>query len=313
MALPDWNDLRYFLAVARGGSTLSAAKSLRVSHSTAARRLTALEAALGLVLFERRATGYVLTAAGEALIETAEAMETAAAEVAEVAARQSREASGTVRLTVAEIFAVTLISPILRDLQRAHPAIRIDLDTTGEMRDLAAGEADIALRMTTTPAGGGLVCRRVATSLWTFYASRDYETAHGLPAHYKALKGHVIVGGGDPLPWKLYRSWLRRYGYADDVAMHHGTTTGLLAAVRAGVGIAVLPSIVADLDPELIMCFPSPPEYEIGLWLLTHERLRHTPRVRIVLDFLAERVIALAREAESRRVSASPHWEGSGE
>ena len=299
----DWNDLRFFLAVARSGSTLSAGKSLRVSHSTAARRLAALEAALNLTLFERRATGYVLTPAGEAMVEAAEAMEATAAEVAEAAARQSREASGTVKLTVAEIFAVTLLAPILRDLRKAHPGIRIELDTAEEKRDLAAGEADVALRMTRTPAGSGLVGRRLATSFWTFYGSREYAAGHGLPPSYDAMQGHVIVGGGAPVPWKLYRTWLKRYGLLDAVVMHHGTTTGLLAAVRAGVGLGVLPSIVADLDPELIMCFPAPQEYEIDLWLLTHERLRHSPRVRVVLDFLAERLIQLAREAEARRAS----------
>ena len=308
----DWNDLRYFLAVARSGSTLSAGKALRVSHSTAARRLAALEEALNLTLFEHRATGYALTPAGEALVEAAEAMEAAADQVADVAARQSREASGTVRLTVAEVFALTMIAPILRDLRQAHPAIRIELDSSEEHRDLAAGEADVALRMTRNPEGGGLVGRRIATTFWTFYGSRDYAAAHGLPSQYDKLKGHVIIGGGSPLPWKLYRSWLKRHGYIDDVAMHHGTTTGLLAAVRAGVGLAVLPSIVADLDPDLIMCFPAPAEYHIDLWLLTHERLRNTPRVRIVLDFLADRLTRLMRESTTRAGPANKAVEKAG-
>ena len=301
----DWNDLRFFLAIARTGSTLAAGKSLRVSHSTAARRLAALEAALGVTLFEHRANGYLLTPAGEALVGAAEAMEAAAVQVADVAARQSREASGTVKLTVDEIFAVTMVAPILRELRQAHPAIRIELDTTEQHRDLGAGEADVALRMTRTPEGGGLVGRRIATSIWTFYGSRDYAHAHGLPSRYDELKGHVIIGGGGPLPWKLYRSWLRRHGLIEDVAMHHGTTTGLLAAVRAGIGLAVLPSIVADLDPELIMCFPAPPEYEIDLWLLTHERLRHTPRVRVVLDFLGDRLTRLTRDSRPRQARSA--------
>ena len=307
MPLLDWNDLRYFLAVARSGSTMSAGKTLRVSHSTAARRLAALEQALGLTLFEHRATGYALTPAGEAMVEAAEAMEAAAAQVAEVAARESREASGTVKLTVDELLAVTLIAPILRDLRSAHPGIRIELDMTEAKRDLAAGEADVALRMTRNPAGEGLVGRRLSTCFWTFYGSRDYAAAHGLPSQYDQMRGHVIVGGGGPVPWKLYRSWLKRYGLLDSVAMHHSTTTGLLAAVRAGVGLAVLPSIVADLDPDLIMCFPAPPEYEIDLWLLTHERLRHVPRVRAVLDFLGDRLTRLARQAEARHPDRPVH------
>src|SRR5687767_14028816 len=126
----DWNDLRYFLAVARTGSTLAAGKALRVSQTTAARRVAALEAELNLTLFERRPAGYRLTPAGEALVEQAEAMEAAAGHLSDAAAMQAREASGSVKLTVDEIYAVTLLGPILRDLHDAHPAIRIELDTT---------------------------------------------------------------------------------------------------------------------------------------------------------------------------------------
>jgi DNA-binding transcriptional LysR family regulator len=299
----DWNDLRYFLAVARTGSTLAAGKAMRVSHTTAARRLAALETALNLTLFDHLTTGYVLTPAGEALLEAAEAMEAAAAQVADVAARQSREASGTVKLTVDELFAVTLLAPILRDLRKAHPAIRIELDTTETHRDLAAGEADIALRMTRNPIGGGLVGRRIATSSWALYGSRDYVAAHGLPRQIEELQGHVLVGGGGTVTWKIYRTWLERHGLLDSVAVQHGTTSGLLAAVRSGVGLAVLPSTVADVEPDLVMCLPDLPQYKTDLWLLTHERLRHTPRVRVVLDFLADGLTQRRREAHPRRAS----------
>jgi DNA-binding transcriptional LysR family regulator len=297
----DWNDLRHFLAVARTGSTLGAGKSLRVSQTTAARRVAALEAELELTLFERRPAGYRLTPAGEALLARAEAMEAAAGLFVDAAATQSREASGTVKLTVDEIYAVTLLGPILRDLHDAYPAIRIELDTTETKRDLAAGEADVALRMTDRPTGGGLVGRRLATDNWTIYCSRDYAAAHGRPGRRKDLHGHAFIGGGGPGVWMYYRRWLEENDLADSVAMQHGTSTGLLSAVRAGVGLAVLPSLIADLDPDLIMCLPPEPGNERGLWLLTHERLRHTPRVRIVLDFLGERLARLVREAQRAR------------
>ena len=301
----DWNDLRHFLAVARTGSTLAAGKMLRVSQTTAARRVAALEAGLGLILFERRPAGYRLTPAGEALVERAEAMEAAASAFADAASTQSREASGTVKLTVDEIYAVTLLAPLLRELHDAHPQIRIDLDTTEEKRDLAAGEADVALRMVDRPAGGGLVGRRLTTDNWTIYCSRDYAEAHGRPRRRRELHGHTFIGGGGPGVWMYYRAWLERNGLADSVAMQHATSTGLLAAVRSGVGLAVLPSLIADLDPNLVMCLPPEPGNERGLWLLTHERLRHTPRVRVVMDFLAERLTQLARQAQQAHREAA--------
>jgi DNA-binding transcriptional LysR family regulator len=294
----DWNDLRYFLAVARTGSTLAAGRHLRVSQTTAARRVAALEAELGLVLFERHPGGYRLTPVGEALVERAEAVEGSAGLFADGAAAQSREVSGTVRLTCEEIFAVTLLAPILRDLHEAWPAIRIELDTSEELRDLAGRAADVALRSIDRPTENGLVGRRLADAGWAIYCSRDYAAAHGRPRGRKALRGHPLIGGGGPGVWRAYRAWLERNDLADAVTMQHGSTTGLLAAVRAGSGLAVLPTLVADLDPDLLQCLPPKPEHDAGLWLLTHERLRHTPRIRVVMDFLAERLTRLARQRD---------------
>jgi DNA-binding transcriptional LysR family regulator len=298
--LLDWNDLRHFLAVARTGSTLAAGRALRVSQTTAARRVAALEAELGLVLFERRPGGYRLTPAGEALVPKAEAVEAEAGRFGDAAAAQSRDASGTVRVTVEEIFAVTILTPILRDLHEAHPGIRIELDTSEDNRDLAGGEADIALRSADQPTGGGLVGRRLATFTWALYCSRAYASAHGRPRTRKALRGHDLIGGGGPGVWRAYRAWLERNDLVDLVAIQQSTTSGLLAAVRAGSGLAVLPTLVADMDEDLLQCLPPKPDYEMGFWLLTHERLRHTPRVRVVMDFLAERLIRLERERQQR-------------
>jgi DNA-binding transcriptional LysR family regulator len=294
----DWNDLRYFLAVARTGSTLSAARTLRVSQTTAARRVTALEEALALILFERRPTGYVLTPAGEALLAAAEQVEAAAGGFEHAAASQAREIAGTVRLTVDEIFAVTILAPMLRDLHDLHPAIRIELDTTEAKRDLGAGEADVALRSSKGPTDAGLVGRRVATDNWTIYCSRAYAAAHGAPRRRRDLAGHPFIGGGGRGVWQVYRAWLDANGLADAVAMQHDSSSGMLSAIRAGFGLAVLPTMVADFDPELVRCLPPAPDNERGLWLLTHERLRHTPRIRAVLDFLYERLTRLARERD---------------
>ena len=294
----DWNDLRYFLAVARTGSTLAAGRQLRVSQTTAARRVSALEESLGLVLFERRPTGYALTPAGEALMGTAEMIETAAEGFADAASAQAREVSGNVRLTVDEIYAVTLLAPMLRDLHEVHPQIRIELDTTEEKRDLGAGQADIALRSSKGPTDAGLVGRRVAYDNWTIYCSRAYAAAHGRPERLKDLPGHPFIGGGGPGVWQVYRAWLEANDLAQAVAMQHDSSSGMLSAVRAGFGLAVLPCMVADFDRDLVRCLPPDPDNERSLWLLTHERLRRTPRIRAVLDFLYERLTRLAREQD---------------
>ena len=286
----DWNDLRYFLAVARGGSTLAAGRELRVSQTTVARRIAALEEAVGLTLFEKRPAGYALTPSGEELLGHAEAVEAAALTFDSAAQRSTRDLSGTVRITTEEIFAVTLLAPLLRELHDLHPAIMIELDTAQAIRDLGAGEADIALRSTVGDQAAGLVGRRICIDDWTLYCSRDYAARNGVPADLEELRNHALIGGGGGNLWRHYQAWLRSLGLEDRVAMHHASSTGLLSGVRSGFGIAVLPCIVADAEPDLLRCLAPRAGHGRVMWLLTHERVRHAPRVRTVIDFLYERL-----------------------
>ena len=295
----DWNDLRYFLAVARGGSTLSASRAMRVSQTTVARRITALEQALKLTLFERRQAGYALTGAGEELLTHAEVVEAATQGFASAAESRTRDLSGTVRLTAEEIFSVTLFGPMLRELHELHPQIMIELDSGQALRDLGAGEADIALRSTVGDQAAGLVGRRICIDDWTLYCSRDYAERHGVPKNRDDLTKHALIGGGGGNLWRHYEAWLKQLGLQDQVAMHHATSAGLLSGVRSGVGIAVLPCIVADAEADLIRCLPPRGGHDRILWLLTHERVRHAPRVRTVIDFLYERLVAHVRKLEA--------------
>lgn len=286
----DWNDLRYFLGVADHGSTLAAGRALRVSQTTVARRIAALEQATGFPLFDRRQAGYALTPAGDALLEQARAVEAAANSFGEAAAAQGRDLGGSVRLTTEEIFANTLLGRWLRELHDQHPEIRIELDTARNIRDLGAGEADIALRSTASPAPAGVVGRRLCVDDWTLYCSRDYAARHGVPKTKDDLKNHALVGGGGGNLERAYSAWIHELGLDDQVAIHHGTSTGLLSAVRSGFGIAVLPCLIADDEPDLIRCLPPRRDHGRVMWLLTHDRVRHMPRVRTVIDFLYERL-----------------------
>jgi len=305
MAMLDWNDLRYFLAVAREGSTLAGGRSLRVSQTTVARRIAALEGALGFPLFEKRQAGYALTPAGQDLIERAEQAEQAFGAFADAAAAQSRDVSGTVKITTEEVYAITLLAPLLTELHQLHPEIIIDLDTSQAVRDLGAGEADISLR--STKAGNqaaGLVGRQLCTDDWALYCSRAYAERQGVPRTIAQMKKHPFIGGGGGNLWIHYQAWLKALGLERQVAMHHATSGGLLSGVRAGFGIAVLPCIVADGDPDLVQCVTPRPDHERILWLYTHERVRRTPRVRAVIDFLYERLSRHIRQLEEKRVAA---------
>ena len=300
----DWNDWRYFLAVARNGSTLAAGRGLRVSQTTVARRIAALEEALGATLFERRQAGYALTEIGSALVDQAEAIERAAFAAETLAFSRGREASGTVRLTTEDIFANTLLAPMLIEIHEKYPDVRIELDTSQELRDLGAGEADIALRSTKSDPPAGTVGRRLCADDWALYCSRAYADRHGVPKNIAQLRTHALVGGGGGNLWRVYSAWLHELGLEEQVAISHGSSTGLLSAVRSGLGIAVLPCIVAEPDPDLIRCLRPQSDHGRTMWLLTHERVRRSPAVRAVIDFLYERLSAHIRRLEAAHAVA---------
>ena len=300
----DWNDLRYFLAVAKGGSTLAAGRALRVSQTTVARRIAALEQAVGFPLFEKRQAGYALTPAGNDLLERARQVESAADSFAEAAAAEKRDTSGTVRITTQDIFAVTLLAPMLRELHELHPEIMIELDDSQDFRDLGEGEADIALRSAVGDLGAGIVGRRLGPDHWTLYCSREYAAQHGVPRNRAQLRKHAFIGGGGPKLWRAYSSWLHDLRLDDRVIMHHASAMGMMSAIRSGLGIAVLPCIVADADPELIQCVPPRDGHNRTMWLVTHERLRKTPRVRVVIDFLYERLSRHVRQLDAKAAAA---------
>ena len=280
----DWNDLRYFIAVAREGSTLAAA--------------------LALPLFEKRQAGYALTPAGYELLARAEQVERTVNGFAEAASAEARDLNGTVKVTTEEVYAITLLAPILRELHERHPEILIELDTSQQVRDLGAGEADISLRSTKGDQPAGLVGRQLCIDDWALYCSRDYAARHGVPRTLPELRDHSFIGGGGGNLWIHYQGWLKTLGLEQQVAMHHATSGGLLSGIRSGFGIAVLPCIIADADPDLIRCLPPRSDHERVLWLFTHERVRHTPRVRTVIDFLYERLSRHVRELETKRAAA---------
>jgi len=307
----DWGDLRYFLAVAETGSTLAAGRVLRVSQTTVARRVAALEEALGLALFDRRRAGYALTPSGEALLAEAQGVASAAAVFAESAAARRRSAGGTVRLTAEQSVAYEVLPPILRDLRDVHPEILIEVDAAEELRDLEAGAADVAIRVLARDDQPSLVGRRLGPDDWSVYCSRDYAAAHGTPESRAALAAHplISVGGGGQVA-RYYGKWLHENGLEAAVAMQHGSVTGLIAAVRSGLGIAALPCLIAELDPALRRCFPGGSYAGRDIWLLCHERLRREPRVRTVMQFLGDRlgrhVGEVRRSIETRAPLARP-------
>jgi DNA-binding transcriptional LysR family regulator len=268
-----------------------------------ARRIAALERALAMPLFEKRQAGYALTPAGAELVAQAEKVELAATGFADAAAARTRDLRGTVKITVEEIFATTLFAPLLRDLRDLHPEIHIELDTTSGLRDLGAGEADIALRSTTGEQPAGVVGRALGDDDWAFYCSHSYADRFGVPTSLQDLREHALVGGGGGNLWRHYQAFLQKLDLEHRVTMHYDSSPGLLSAVRAGVGIAVLPCVVADADSDFVRCLPPRAGHGRVMWLITHERVRNEPRVRATIDFLYDRLSRHIRGLQAREAA----------
>ncbi|WP_373414681.1 LysR family transcriptional regulator [Ensifer aridi] len=282
----DWNDIRYFLAVLRSGTTLGASRALGVSQSTVARRIAVLEEGLGLELFDKRQSGYGLTEAGAELLETAEAMETAAGAFITKAAARKRGLSGTVRLTTNDLFANEFLMRAMRGFRASFPEILLEVITSDRRLDLASGEADIALRASTPPTQPDLVGRRIAKDSWGVYCSRAYSLKNGMPTSIAELASHPAIGIYSEVFEGPVTAWARAHFPASAIVLRPNSVSALYAAIRNGYGIGLMSDVVGAGDPEMVRCFDPRIEHDYEIWLLTHERLRNVPRIRAVLDYL---------------------------
>lgn len=296
----DWSDLRHFLAVARTGTTLGAAREIGTSQPTVVRRIAALEEAVGACLFERRRTGYALTEIGQEILPLAERVEREAGAVGEALEAHRRRLAGRIRITSAEPIANVLLAPAVVALRRTHPNVQIQLLIEDRYLDLLRGEADMAIRATTRPLEDSeLLARKLSESPWAAYCSRAYAEASGLPVAVDALDGHSIVGGDDELGAFPAMRWLEAGSPGATVTWRSNSLTNLHAAVAAGIGVSVLPCLLGGSDPGLVKCFPAlAPNAEI--WLVVRREVRRLPHVRafiaaIEASFRARRALILGQ------------------
>lgn len=281
----DWNDLRYFLAVAREGSTLAAARLLGVNQSTVQRRLAALEAALGRPLAVRRPTGYELTEFGEHLVPYARSVEDAVISAQVAASGYGATPMGHVALTCPEPVLERLVAAgVFSRFAERFPSIALELKTADQYLDLWRGEADIALR-SGEPEDRRLVGRRIAESRWAFYASRAYVAEHDRVATVADLARHPLIAFDGPMLQHRVNTWLTSAVPTARIVARNTSVLGVLAAVKSGIGIAALPTTIADREDKLEQVLAAP-DLTRGWYLLTRPDLRTEPRVAAVFDFL---------------------------
>lgn len=295
----NWDDLRIVLAVARAGRLDGAAAALGVDPSTVFRRLKACEARMEAPLFDRRGGSYRPTAEGEAALEQARAMEEAALALQRRMAGGDLRLSGTLRLTMADTLAIGAMPGHLRAFRDRYPDIVLETVVSNAFLSLSRREADVAIRPATGPEGA-MVGRRVATIAFALYGAPAYLTKRGRPADTEALDGHLMVTPDDSLAHIGPARWLARQAAAARTVYRSQSLVDMASAARAGIGLALLPCFLADPDPALERLFFADGEAEAGLWLLTHEELRRTVRVRAFLDFLGPRLAARRAQFDPR-------------
>ena len=292
-AMFDWNDLKYFLAVARHHSTLAASRALQVNQSTVQRRLAELERRLGRPLVQRHPTGYRLTEFGEALLPYAERIAKAVAALEQQLESAQLEAVGVIRVTCPEplVYRITQ-TPLLDRFHARYPGLRVEFVMSDRYLDLMKGEADVALRSGDT-VDNELVGRKIGDSLWAVYASRKYVERCGQPDRVEALEQHDLVGFDETMANHRAAQWLRDVAPHGRVVARNNSVLGLLYSVKAGVGIAPLPTAIADAEPELVRVLGPVPELARIWRLLTRADLRHTPRISAFFDFMIEEIDTL--------------------
>ncbi|OJH36213.1 LysR family transcriptional regulator [Cystobacter ferrugineus] len=289
----DWQLCRSFLAVLDEGSLSGAARALGLTQPTIGRHIEALEQALATPLFVRSPQGLVPTEAALEIRPHAEAMRAAAASLRRAISGAEGGARGTVRLTASEVVGAEVLPPMLARLRERHPGISLELVLSNRTQDLLKRESDIAIRMI-RPTQSALLSRKVGVTTLGLHAHRDYLARHGTPRSLDELDGHVLIGFDKESP---SIQTLRAMGFQmgrEAFALRTDSDLAQLALIRAGAGIGVCQVGVARREETLVHVLPEDFVYSLDLWVVMHENLQTSERMRLVYDHLATELKAYA-------------------
>jgi DNA-binding transcriptional LysR family regulator len=298
----DWNDVRFFLAVAREGTLARAGLVLAVDQTTVGRRIAALEERLSASLFDRSTGRFVLTDAGRRMVLSAERMEEAALELPAHAAADGERCAGTVRIATTEALAERFVIPAIRDVQARHPAVNVVIATAWARVDLRRGDADLAVRMI-RPTDPRLALRKLADMSLRLYASDDYVARCGVP---QSLAGHPLIGYEDALRSGHAFTNLTTDGGRPALQTNSGRV--LVAAAIAGIGIAQLSSFIGDAIPQLVPVLPML-DKPYSVWLVLPQAKRRVPAIRVV----SEAIVASFKRHQGGSSLASESTAGASE
>lgn len=286
MATPfTWDDLQYFLAVARTGQLSGAARSLRTSHATVARHIDRLEFTLKIKLFERNPRGYELTSVGRRLIETAERMEAEAERLQADISSGSSLLRGVVRISALEGFSNFFLVEKLNDFAASHPNIALELITIQQIIALSRKEADVAITLD-PPKAGPYVSEKIVDYTLHIHAVRSYLAQHPAITRREDLLNHFFIGYVQDLIFSPGLDYLRDVLPGLRAGFQSSSLYAQLTATLSGRGLCILPRFIATRFPDLVMVLPREVELRRSYWLTCHQDLAEAPRIRSVADFI---------------------------
>ena len=281
----NWDDYQYFLKVALLGSLKGAAEALGVNHSTVFRRINALEDKIDVRLFERLKTGYVLTQAGEEIIEQVQRIEEQMLEIDLKLLGKDIRLSGTIKISTTDTLGYYWLPPYVRQFKDEYPNIVIDVDIKTRFTNLSRREADILIP-TVNEQPDYMVGRKLAPIIVGLYASKEYVDRYGKPQKVGDLSSHRMLFPNEALAGLPLIKWLRKYVPSKAIIASSDKLTGLYKIAQQGLGIAPLPHYVGDADPDLVKVLDVPRRFHRNIWILTHPDLRHTARISAFMKFM---------------------------
>lgn len=282
----DWNDLIFFLELARQGRLMSAARRLKVDHTTVSRRIAELERSLDTKLFNRSADGFNLTEAGHKLLALAESIEQTALLVPEALGKpETASTAGRVRVASMEGIAAFYLSDRFRQLAKTAPNVVIELVTERHLINLTKREADVSVSFVPLQ-GPKLIVREVGEFRLALFASEEYLASHGVPADRDTLPDHDFVDYVEDLVAIEPVHWLREVLVPTHVVFRSTSMAAQQSAVAAGLGIGLLPLFSAKTDPRLVPILSDSVVVRRKLYLSVHEDIEFLARVRAVTRFL---------------------------
>jgi DNA-binding transcriptional LysR family regulator len=287
----DWDDLRFFLAVARAGRLTAAARRLGADHATVSRRISALEGALKAKLFERRPQGYALTGHGERLLVKAETMETQALAVSSEIGGADLALSGTVRIGTPDGFGTMFLARRTAGFAAKFPDLEIQLVAMPRLLSLSKREADVAITLA-PPKEGKIVARKLTDYRLGLYAASDYLGRHPAIGSPEDLHAHEMIGYIDDLIFTPELDYLDEVSKGLRPRLQSSNIVAQREAALAGGGICVLPHFMSHEDPRLLPVLPEVVSIVRSFWLIVHADLKEVARIRATMDFLVREVRA---------------------